>query len=245
MPLLRLSSPCFCGYPERKMAARVGISDCGEAKIAPYENAIRSVGLDPHVLTVGGHRNLDGLNGLLLTGGTDINPRRYGQEPVPETQQPNDERDELEFALLGEALALDLPVFAICRGMQLLNVHLHGTLTQHLASEATHVRRLKDEVPGQHRAAHSVEVLPGTLLARIIGAGRHDVNSRHHQGVHDLARAAVKSAVSEDGITEGMELPGKRFVLAVQWHPEDRIEISEADRKLFEAFAASARGCIR
>jgi putative glutamine amidotransferase len=227
------------------MAARVGISDCGEAKIVPYESAIRRVGLEPVRLTAGCDRSLDGLNGLLLTGGADINPRRYGQEPISETQQPDDVRDELEFGLLGEALALDLPVFAICRGMQLLNVHLHGTLTQHLSSAETHVRRLKDEIPGRHRVAHSVEVLPGTLLARLIGAGRHDVNSRHHQGIGDLAPAAVKSAVSDDGITEAMELPSKRFVLAVQWHPEDRVEISEADRKLFEAFAASARGCIR
>lgn len=227
------------------MAARVGISDCGEAKIAPYENAIRRVGLEPHVVRVGELRSLDGLNGLLLTGGTDINPRHYDQEPAAETQQPNDERDALEFSLLGEALALDLPVFAICRGMQLLNVHLHGTLTQHLSSSATHVCRLKDEIPGRHRTAHTVEVLPGTLLARIVGAGRHEVNSRHHQGVGDLAPGAVKSAVSEDGITEAVELPGKRFVLAVQWHPEDRIDISDADRKLFEAFAASARGCMK
>src|SRR6185312_9985956 len=210
------------------MAARVGVTDCGDKKITPYINAIRRVGLESHVLSTHEHRSLDGLNGLLLTGGTDINPRRYGQEPVAETQQPDDKRDELEFALLGEALALDLPVFAICRGMQLLNVHLHGTLTQHLSSEAIHVRRLKDEIPGQHRAAHFVEVTPGTLLARIIGEGRHDVNSRHHQAVCDLSPEAVKSAVSEDGITEAMELPGKRFVLAVQWHPEDRIEISEA-----------------
>jgi putative glutamine amidotransferase len=227
------------------MAARVGISDCGETKVAPYEDAIRRVGLEPVRLTAGRQRSLDGLNGLLLTGGADINPRRYGQEPAAETQQPDDERDELEFSLLGEALALDLPVFAICRGMQLLNVHLHGTLTQHLSSAGTHVRRLKDEIPGQHRTAHSVEVLPGTLLARIIGAGRHEVNSRHHQGVEEPAPGAVKSAVSEDGVIEAMELPAKRFVLAVQWHPEDRIDISEADRKLFEAFASSAKGCIR
>jgi putative glutamine amidotransferase len=227
------------------MAARVGVTDCGDKKIAPYLNAIRRAGLEPHVLSIHEHRSLDGLNGLLLTGGTDINARRYGQEPVAETQQPDDERDELEFALLGEALALDLPVFAICRGMQLLNVHLHGTLAQHLSSEAIHVRRLKDEIPGQHRVAHFVEVTPGTLLAHIIGEGRHDVNSRHHQAVCELAPEAVKSAVSEDGITEAMELPAKRFVLGVQWHPEDRIEISEADRKLFDAFAAGAQGCIR
>lgn len=226
------------------MAARVGVTDCGEAKIAPYVNAIRRAGLEPCVLGAHDHRSLDGLNGLLLTGGTDINPRRYGQEPIPETQQPDEERDELEFGLLGEALALDLPVFAICRGMQLLNIHLHGTLAQHLSSSETHVRRLKDEIPRRHRAAHSVEVLPGTLLARIIGPGTHDVNSRHHQAVSDLAPAAIKSAVSNDGVTEAMELPSKRFVLAVQWHPEDRIDISEADRKLFDAFAASARGVV-
>lgn len=222
------------------MAARVGVSDCGDAKIAAYERAVRLVGLEPVRLTVGRSQSLDGLNGLLLTGGADINPRRYGESPQPETQKPDDARDELEIDLLGEALALDLPVFAICRGMQLLNVHLHGTLTQHLPSTAVHEQRNPDEIPGHHRSAHSIDVLGGTLLAQIVGEGKHSVNSRHHQAVRNLAPGAIASAVSDDGVIEAMELPTKRFVLAVQWHPEDRIESSWEDSKLFEAFATAA-----
>lgn len=196
-------------------------------------------------LTAGHYRSLDGLNGLLLTGGVDINPHRYGQPPHPRTQEPDDERDALESGLVGEALALDLPVLAICRGMQLLNVHLHGTLVQHLSSVAIHEQRLPDEEPGKHRSAHSVDILPGTLLARIVGPGKHLVNSRHHQAISELGSGIIASAVSEDDVIEALELPSKRFVLGVQWHPEDRIEASEDDRKLFAAFAASASGSIR
>lgn len=227
------------------MAAKVGVSDCGDTKIFAYENAIRRVGLVPVRLTAGEDQSLDGLNGLLLTGGVDINPRRYGHQPHPQTQEPNDVRDEFESSLIGEALAIDLPVLAICRGMQLLNVHLHGTLTQHLASVGIHEQRLPDEEPGRHRDAHPIDVFPGTLLAAIVSPGKHRVNSRHHQAVADAGEGLIVSAISEDGVPEAMELPSKRFVVAVQWHPEDRIDGSEDDRKLFEAFAARTSGSLR
>lgn len=224
------------------MAAKVGVTDCGDAKIAAYENAVRQVGLEPVRLTAGKYSSLDNLNGLLLSGGADVNPRRYGQTVRDETQAPDDDRDELEFSLLAEALALDLPILAICRGMQLLNVHLHGTLQQHLPSVALHQQRFPDDPPGRHRDVHSIDVLPATLLARTIGPGTHRVNSRHHQAVSELGTGAIKSAVSEDNVTEAIEIPSKRFVLAVQWHPENRLEVSEDDRKLFEAFAAQVGG---
>jgi putative glutamine amidotransferase len=227
------------------MAAKVGVTDCGDAKIAAYENAVRMVGLEPVRLTAGRYSSLDDLNGLLLSGGADVNPRRYGQKAHAETQEPDDDRDELEFSLLAEALALDLPILAICRGMQLLNVHLHGTLEQHLPSVAVHQQRFPEDPPGKHRGVHAIEVLPDSLLARIIGPGRHVVNSRHHQGVSDLGAGAITSAISEDKIIEAIEVPSKRFVLAVQWHPENRVEISEDDRKLFETFAGEVGGFRR
>ncbi len=223
------------------MAAKVGVTDCGKPRILAYENAVRLAGLNPVRLLSGQPRSLDGLNGLLLTGGTDINPKRYGQTAVPETDQPDDPRDELEFCLLGEALALDLPVFAICRGMQLLNVHLHGTLHQHLPGR-NHEQRFSDELPAQHRSVHEVAVAPATLLSRITESATLSVNSRHHQAVDELGQSLIISAQSADGIVEAVELPARRFVLGVQWHPEDRIGISETDRKIFQAFAHEVGG---
>lgn len=220
------------------MAARVGVTYCGLEKTRTYEQAVRAVGLEPVRLSAGEAENLNGLRGLLLTGGADINPKYYGQARASQTQPPDDARDEMELTLLAEALAADLPVLAICRGMQLLNVRLGGTLVQHLLS-SEHEQRLPDEIPGRHRDAHQVDVKDGTQLARIMGAGKHPVNSRHHQAVGAVGSGAIVSASSEDGIPEGMELPSKRFVVAVQWHPEDRIKASKTDLQLFEAFAAA------
>jgi putative glutamine amidotransferase len=219
------------------MAARVGVTFCGDQKVEAYEGAVRAVGLEPVRLIAGQARSLDGLYGLLLTGGTDVNPRRYGQIAAPETQQPDEARDEMECSLLGEALAIDLPVFAICRGMQVLNVQMHGTLQQHLPPSAGHEQRHPDEQPRKHRDAHTVSITAGTLLSRIVGQDQIAVNSRHHQGVDRLGSGVIASALSSDGIIEAIEHPRQRFVLGVQWHPEDRIEISDSDLKLFEAFA--------
>lgn len=219
------------------MAVPVGITNCGEEKILPYEAALRAVGIEPVRLSAGASQSLDGVYGLLLTGGTDVNPRRYGQEPVAETQPPDDARDEMETCLLAEALAADLPVFAICRGMQLLNVHLHGTLHQHLASQSIHRQAFPGDPSGRQRTVHNVTVRPDTILARIVGEFTIAVNSRHHQAVDQLGPGVITSALSDDGVIEAIEYPARRFVLGVQWHPEDRIEIGRADRALFEAFA--------
>lgn len=205
----------------------------------PYEIALRVVGLDPVRLNGGHSVSLDGLYGLLLTGGIDVNPRRYGQEAHPETDRPDDARDEMESCVLGEALALDVPVLAICRGMQILNVHLHGTLDQHLASLSIHRQRFPEDPPRQHRSVHNVTVKPGTVLASVVGGDPVPVNSRHHQAVARLGAGLILSGISEDGIAEAVEYPSRRFVLGVQWHPEDRIEVGDADLALFKAFAGA------
>lgn len=223
------------------MAVRVGVTDCGSEKIQTYETAVRAVGLEPVRLTAGQASTIKDLGGLLLTGGADINPKHYGQPPAGETQTPDDARDEMELDVLEQALAVDLPVFAICRGMQLLNVGLGGTLVQHLPSSDFHVKRLADETPGRHRDAHQIEVAEGTKLSRIIGPGKHAVNSRHHQAVDKPGIGTIVSAKSEDGVAEGLEMPSRRFVIAVQWHPEDRIGGSQTDLKLFQAFAAACK----
>jgi len=209
-------------------------------KIAPYDDALRQAGLEPVHITPDAYRPLDGLSGVVLTGGSDVNPARYGQT-VNGSEGVDEERDRLETELLTKALELDLPVFAICRGMQLLNVVHGGTLIQHLATSDLHQKRCPGCESGRHPAAHRVTVTADTKLAATIGAGVHEVNSRHHQAADRLSGGLIVSAVAEDGVVEGIERPDRRFVVGVQWHPEDRVFVSEADRRLFEAFADAVR----
>jgi gamma-glutamyl-gamma-aminobutyrate hydrolase PuuD len=212
----------------KAMATRVGVTYRFEDKAQPYLNALRAAGLDPVSLVPGQSASLAGLDGLCLSGGTDIAPSRYGARVHPETEDPDTERDALESALLEQALARDLPVLAICRGAQLLNVVLGGTLVQHL------------ETVDKHRAAHTVAIEGGTLLASAIGAGRKEVNSRHHQAVDAVGRGLTVAARADDGVVEAIEFRGRRFVLGVQWHPEDRINHDPRDLDLFRALAAAA-----
>ena len=198
------------------------------------------VGLEPVRINPAAHRTIGGLSGLVVTGGSDINPARYGQLPEPTTGQPDDERDEIEILLVAEALRIGLPVLGICRGMQLLNVVHGGTLVQQLATGVVHARPADDQdKPGRHAAAHAVEVTPGSRLAAIVGTGRYDVNSRHHQGIDRIGEGLVACARADDGTVEGVERKDRSFFIGVEWHPEDRIDISPQDRRLFEAFAVA------
>lgn len=217
-------------------AIRVAVTFGNETRVGPYEVALREVGIEP----VRNPESLKSLDGLLLSGGADINPKLYNQERIKESDAADDARDELEIQLLREALAAHLPVLAICRGLQLFNVVCGGTLVQHLSSTDVHQQRPLNAEAGKHPAAHRVWVAPDTRLAKIVGGGGHDVNSRHHQAIESLGDGLIVSAIAPDGVIEGVEKPGAAFALAVQWHPEDRIVASDADRKLFEAFAAAA-----
>jgi putative glutamine amidotransferase len=214
---------------------RVAVTFGNEIKIGPYEDALREAGIE----SVRNPESMFSLDGLLLTGGTDVNPVHYGQGRLRYSEWPDDQRDALELRLVREALAADLPVFGICRGLQLLNVALDGSLIQHLPNTPVHQVRPKGAESGWHPGAHQIRVEPNTRLAEIIGAGEQEVNSRHHQAVDRLGLGLIVSAWSEDGVVEGIEKPGAAFVVAVQWHPEDRVRVSEADRKLFAAFAAA------
>lgn len=211
---------------------RVAVTFNNPARLGPYLVALDDVGIE----AVRNPPAMASLDGLLLTGGSDINPKRYGRDNTG-SDEVDDARDELEFCLLREALDAGVPVFAICRGLQLFNVACGGTLVQHLSSTAVHRQKPGGAAPGQHPAAHRVWVAPDTRLAGIVGAGGLDVNSRHHQAIESLGQGLTVSAISEDGVIEAVELPGAAFAVAVQWHPEDRILVSQADRKLFEAFA--------
>jgi putative glutamine amidotransferase len=220
---------------------RAGITFRLARKLEAYERAMREAGIEPVRISPDGPRTLESLDGLVLTGGTDVNPALYGQERAPETDEPDDARDELELRLLREALDAGVPVLAICRGMQLMNVAYGGTLLQHLATSDVHRAKKANDEPGRHRAVHTVSVRGGTRLATIIGAGEHAVNSRHHQAVDRLGAGLVVSAESSDRVIEALEKPDHPFAVAVQWHPEDRTLMSEADRKLFQAFAVAVR----
>jgi putative glutamine amidotransferase len=195
-----------------------------QTKREPYRAALRAVGVEFEENPA----TLDGYNGLMLTGGTDVDPARYNQARDLRAEPPDTARDQREASLLSDALKRDIPVLAICRGMQLLNVALGGTLTQHIEG---HRRRGEPD-------AHSVHIREGARLASILKTGEYRVNSRHHQSVANLGKDLVSTATAPDGVIEALELPGKNFALAVQWHPEDRLET--ADRRLFEAFAQAA-----
>ena len=207
-------------------------------KAGPYAEALRQAGIEPVLISPGEPRALAGLQGLLLSGGTDLNPARYGATPHPGTEAPDDARDEMETALLAEALAADLPVLAICRGMQLFNVAHGGTLIQHLDNSAAHVVRDKDAA----LPVHQILVEPDTRLAAILGEGAYAVNSRHHQAVERVgAGLRVTARSTPDGVVEALERGDRRFALAVQWHPEDQVRRDATQRKLFEAFAEACR----
>jgi gamma-glutamyl-gamma-aminobutyrate hydrolase PuuD len=156
---------------------------------------------------------LDLLDGLVFTGGPDLNPSLYGQEPHPETAGGSDQRDRAELGLIQEALRRDMPVLGICRGMQLLNVALGGDLHQHLGSE-TH-----KGPPGRY-TFHDVTVEPGTRLADVLGAQTR-THSCHHQAPDRLGAGLRVSARAEDGTVEAVEQPAARFALGVLWHPEE------------------------
>jgi putative glutamine amidotransferase len=163
---------------------------------------------------------LDLLDGLLLAGGADIDPAAYGQPAHAETQDSVPERDIFEIALTRGAIERDLPLLGICRGMQLINVALGGTLNQHLPEHLGN--ELHRQAIGTFDGSdHDVEVLDGTLAMRVIGAHSHSTKSHHHQGVERVGEGLSVSARSPlDDLVEAIELPQRSFVLGVQWHPE-------------------------
>ena len=163
---------------------------------------------------------LELIDGLLLAGGADIDPASYGQPAHAETRDSVPERDAFEIALTRAAIELDLPVLGICRGMQLINVALGGTLTQHLPEHLGHQehRRVLGSFDGSD---HDVDVADGTLAMRVIANTPHATKSHHHQGIDRIGEGLRISATSPfDGLIEAVELPQRAFVLGVQWHPE-------------------------
>lgn len=220
------------------MATRVGLTFRFETKATPYVRALEAAGLAPVAIVPDAPRGLEGLAGLVVSGGTDLDPGMYGHVRHAETEDPDIPRDTLESNLLRQALDADIPVLAICRGMQLFNVVCGGTLCQHVETLATH-RPPRPPENELYRTAHTVDLVAGSRLREIIGAGSKQVNSRHHQSIDRLAAGLTVSARAADGVIEGIELPHRRFAVGVQWHPEDRVFTDVTDLRLFEAFAAA------
>jgi len=211
------------------MPKRVGVTYRNAGKVAPYERALLAVGIEPVLIHPDTPISLDGLDGLLLSGGSDVNPKLYGQARHEANDEPDDGRDALEQRLLASAMERDLPLLAICRGMQLFNVAHGGALEQHIEGHR------QPGVPEAHR----IEVEPGTRLAEAIGPGPHVVNSRHHQIAGRIGGKLRVSARSGEGYVEALERNDRKFAVAVQWHPEDLIDSRPEAKRLFAAFADS------
>jgi putative glutamine amidotransferase len=200
---------------------------------AAYVRAVVRAGGVPLLVPPGAsaEETLDAVDGLVFSGGSDLDPELYGEEAHPQTDGVVRERDDFELELMRAALARDLPLLAICRGSQVLNVALGGDLEQHVPDRVaadTH-----KQTPGVF-ADHDVEVLGGTKLASIVG-DRTDVKSHHHQGYGALGKGLRETARAPDGTVEALEDPARRFTLGVLWHPEEG-----ADLALFEALVAEA-----
>ncbi len=183
-------------------------------------------------------RLADTCDGFLLTGGQDVSPALYGAAPTPQCNVTCPARDAMEAQLLDLALEQDKPVLGICRGIQFLNVHLGGTLYQDLPTEHPSAANHHQEHP-YDAPVHGVTLVPGSPLQTLLGKDTLRVNSLHHQAIRALAPGLQAMAVSEDGLTEAVCLPGKKFVWAVQWHPEFSFKVNEDSRKIFAAFVKS------
>jgi putative glutamine amidotransferase len=217
---------------------------------AAYTRALESAGLVPVVIPPLASPEaaaplLRALHGLVLTGGEDVGPARYGASPHPELGPVQAGRDATELALAAAARDAGLPTLAICRGIQLLNVALGGTLVQHLPEEWPGAGP-HDQDGARAARTHAVAVAPGSRLADALGAERLAVNSMHHQAVRALAPALIATAHAPDGVVEGAESADRGWwAVAVQWHPEELTETPEPwDRALFAAFARAVRTAV-
>lgn len=208
-----------------------------EAALVPlaYVAAVERAGGRPLLVPPsenGVQETLDAVDGLVFSGGSDLDPELYDEEPHDETTGIEPERDRAELALLQAALARDMPVLAVCRGSQVLNVARGGNLVQHLPEVVGDEKH--KHTPGAF-ADHDIRLEAGTRLASLLGE-RAPVKSHHHQGLGRVGDGLRVAAHAEDGTIEAVEDPGRRFALGVLWHPE-----AGEDGRLFEAFVEEAR----
>ena len=234
-----------------RMRPLIGVTPSHDAEKAQlyvrenYLSAVSDAGGYPVVLQQTDSPELIGetlerLDGLLLSGGGDVEPSYYGAEASPRCGQWDSARDAFEVALTLGALARGLPVFGICRGCQTLAVALGGTLIQDIEDELGIPAARHNQSPPYDRPTHDVLLTPGGLLSRITGKARLSVNSSHHQAVRNFGEKMVPEAVSEDGVTEGFSLSGREDVFAVQFHPEHMAYKDPDAAALFRYFVSCA-----
>ncbi len=181
-------------------------------------------------------------DGLLLAGGGDIDPARFHGQPHPKVAEVYPDRDEVELALARRAVEEGVPLLAICRGIQVLNVALGGTLYTDIPDQVPDAVTHRGQGPLRNLCAHQVRVAADSRLAAILGASELCVNSFHHQGIKDLAPGLTPVAWSDCGLIEAVEIPGHPFAIGVQWHPELMVRHDSTPmRALFRAFAQAAR----
>ena len=217
--------------------------DADVSETSDYVRSLLAAGvpLDSITVTTPIAPEAGSFDALLLGGGGDVDPARYGRACLDNgTVEVDPERDALDFRLFEEARRTGVPVFAICRGLQVVNVAFGGTLVQDIPSErpspVVH-QRPRDE---KTRRDHAVAIVSGTLLATLANAGRASVNSRHHQAIEGLGRGLSVTANAPDGIAEAIEAPGDPWLLGVQWHPENLLGDPVSER-LFGEFLRAAR----
>jgi putative glutamine amidotransferase len=220
----------------------IAIAPC--SKLPDYEESVRRAGGDPRVLDRASDRPADVIRdaaGLLLAGGHDVLPSLYGETAHQTFAAAEAGRDEYEIELVRRAIDADLPVFAICRGVQLLNVARGGTLIQDIPSQVESALEHRLEVPPHQPfdLAHEIWIEKDSRLARLLRERLADdsleVNSRHHQALRVLGEGLVTTATAPDGVIEAVEDPNRRFLVGVQWHPENFYRTGEF-RALFEGF---------
>jgi putative glutamine amidotransferase len=212
-----------------------------------YVNALIGAGAAPLLIPLGLPETVlqtifSRLDGILFTGGGDVNPGLYQGQDHPLVDEVDPDRDRIEIQLIQKASRSSLPFLGICRGLQVVNVALGGTLYEDILDQRPGSQRHQfwPEQPRNH-LAHPVEIEPTSRLAAILGVDRPEVNSFHHQGIRDLAPVLAASAYAPDGLIEAVELPDHPFGLAVQWHPEWLVMDSAAMRELFKELVHAAQ----
>ncbi|MDP3486526.1 MAG: gamma-glutamyl-gamma-aminobutyrate hydrolase family protein [Bacillota bacterium] len=184
-------------------------------------------------------QHLDIINGLILSGGPDADPIFFGEEPHPALGNIHPTMDAYEIPLIKEALKRDMPLLGICRGEQMLNIAVGGNLIQDIAASVKNPLKHRQDAP-RHYMTHSANVVAGTKLAQVLGAGKLRVNSFHHQSVKDVPSGFVISATAPDGVIEAIESVQHAFVLGLQWHPEGMWNVADNYDALFNAFVEAS-----
>jgi len=231
----------------RNIGSPWGEYDTGHAMdytFSEYSNAIAACGGAPVIIPASIGRKpvsdiLSRTSGLLLSGGPDVNPKFYGEQPLPGMGEIDEVLDGMELTAARLALEADLPVFGVCRGIQVMNVAMGGTLYQDIATHvpgAIHHR----QTAAKDVTTHKIRVEPDSILRSVIKRRNIWVNGKHHQAVKDVADGLTVSARAPDDVIEAVEAPAKTFVLGVQWHPEANWQTETPSRRLFQAFVSAA-----